>query len=441
MKKNKLIIGIISLVIGATTIVGCSSASSEKVEVSKSPQVSIGQVTDTNKIVEHTVKEVAKNDVEKVDLGKVKPSAEKKDTETKKIEKSKSSDTVIKSINADTSIHFINTGQSDCILIKGEKNVLIDGGNIANGPEVVSYLKNQGITDIDYLIATHNHADHIGGLSDVVDNIKVDHVYVSNGSADSEVYKNFINTLASKHLSPSVPLENNKFMLGNGAYIEFYNTNGGKDKNDQSLITLYVHGKDKALFMGDAQAQEEGEVECKLPDVGLLKVGHHGSKTSSTQAFLNKVNPEIAVICVGVDNKYHLPNKVVMDRLKNDDTTVYRTDENGNIVITSTGDGFKTSSKPADYSYRDLAHKKAIVNKLVKPKVQEKKVSIHTPTHSQKAKVNKTDIQMVWISNNGHKSHIYHLTNHCGRTNPSNAEEISKAEAIKEGYRLCKKED
>ena len=250
-------------------------------------------------------------------------------------------------------IHFINTGNSDAILIKGVKNVLIDGGDNDDEESIVQYLKKQGVKKIDYLIATHNHADHIGGLDSVVDNLDIGQVLVSNGDATTKTYRDFITSLSDKKLKPSVPLKDAKFDLGNGAYMQIFNTNGGSNTNDQSLVTLYVNGKDKFLFTGDAEKDTENEILSLVPDVDVLKVGHHGSRSSTTQKFLDKVNPEYAIITVGKDNRYHHPHKVVMDKLKTKKIKVHRTDECGTIIFESTGNGIKTDCKKGSYTYRD----------------------------------------------------------------------------------------
>ena len=282
------------------------------------------------------------------DKPKVEESVAPKDIVDKEVVKE---DKVTENTNMkETSVHFIDTGNSDAILIKGEKSVLIDGGDNNDEEMIVKYLKKEGIKKLDYMIATHNHADHIGGLDEVLSDIEVGHVFVSNGDGDSQTYKDFITAIAGKKVEHGVPIDGVKIELGNGTYMQMYNTNGGSNTNDESLVTLYVNGNDKFLFTGDAEKGAELEVLSKLGDVDVLKVGHHGSKTSTTQAFLDKVNPEIAVITVGKNNRYKHPDKEVMDKLKADDITVYRTNENGTVIIKSTGNGVKTDSKKGSYN-------------------------------------------------------------------------------------------
>lgn len=247
-------------------------------------------------------------------------------------------------------IHFINTGNSDAILIQdGKTFTLIDGGDNDDENLMVNYLKNQGVKDIKYLIATHSHADHLGGLDSVVKNFNIENVFVSNGSAETKSYRDFINALANKDLSPSVPLENNKFYLED-SYFEVLNTNGGDTTNEQSLVLVYTNGNDKVLFTGDAEEGTEKEILPKLDKVDLLKVAHHGSRSSSSQAFLDKVDPEYAVLLVGKGNSYGHPHQETMNKLEKMGVKVHRSDECSDIIFESTGDGVFTSCKDGSYN-------------------------------------------------------------------------------------------
>ena len=245
-------------------------------------------------------------------------------------------------------IHFIDTGNSDAILIMAENQaMLIDGGDNDDEQLVVSYLKDQGVTELEYVIATHPHADHIGGLDAVIESYKVKQLLVANGDAETKTYRDFINAAMDKGLSPSVPLEDSKFPLGN-SYFTVMNTNGGDDTNNQSLVIEYVNGEDKMLFMGDAEKEVEEELLPKLSKVDLLKVGHHGSSSSTTEEFLKKVNPTYSVILCSAGNKYGHPHRETMINLQG--TEVHRSDECGTIVFKSTGKGLVTDCKIGSYT-------------------------------------------------------------------------------------------
>ena len=472
MKRKSIFKGLIQIILGliiwfitlCIIIVSNAPATSNKTIESSTNASKTAAIVQSGEGANSKVDSTKAVVVDKKDEAKVSPSVAKK--ENPAIVKAS---TEIKA----TSVHYIDTGNSDAILIKGDKNVLIDGGDNDDEQKVVNYLKSQGVNELAYVIATHNHADHIGGLDEVVKDIKVDHVFVSNGSATSQTYKDFINAMVAMHVNYGVPLNGVKIGLGNGAFMQIYNTNGGSDTNDQSLVTLYTNGEDRFLFEGDAEAATETEIEGELPDVDVLKVGHHGSKTSTTQAFLDKVKPEIAVITVGKDNKYHHPNEVVMDRLKAANIKVYRTDECGTIVINSSGHGVSTTSKVGDYSYGDnkaVAPSQSLVV-VNPPNKSEKKDEVKSNNSSSdvvsdnatnestdkentsnsgsaiksvskprvvesNTKPEKPAGPMVWISATGDK---YHSINHCGRMNPNTAREIPLSEAKAEGYTQCQK--
>lgn len=246
----------------------------------------------------------------------------------------------------ESQIHFIDTGNSDAILIINDgEAMLIDGGENDDEEFLVKYLNNQGVTELEYLIATHPHADHVGGLDAIVDNLHVNTIFVANGDADTKTYRDFINSAMNKGLTPSVPLEDSQFPLGS-AYFKVMNTDGGSDANNQSLVVEYVNGEDKALFMGDAEKEVEDEILSKVEQVDLLKVGHHGSRTSTSEAFLKKVNPTYAVITCGTGNSYGHPHKETLDKLQG--IEIHRTDECGSIVFKSTGHGVTTDCKGGD---------------------------------------------------------------------------------------------
>lgn len=247
--------------------------------------------------------------------------------------------------NEEMLVHYIDTGNSDCILIQTEtKNVLIDAGDNDDETFVVDYLKKCKIKTIDYLISTHPDADHSGGLDAVVKNFEIKETLISNGSSDTKTYQDFVHSLADKGLTPAVPLANKQFELGKNSYMQFYNTQAKGSGNEVSLITLVVNKNNKFLFMGDAESKQEKSVLKDLPDVDVLKVGHHGSKTSTSKELLKQVKPEVAVILCGTENKYGHPHQEVLSNLDSVKAKVYRSDLNGTIRMNSNGTKIDTST-------------------------------------------------------------------------------------------------
>lgn len=250
-------------------------------------------------------------------------------------------------------VHFINTGNSDAILIvQGDKSVLIDGGDNNDETLVTNYIKKQGIKKLTYVISTHPDADHCGGLDAVLEKIGTENLFIANGDADTKTYRDFVNAAMNNKYQPSVPLEGAKYNLSANSYIQIFNSNGGSSNNEASLVTLFVNGNDKMLFMGDAGSETENELMSKFVDVDLVKIGHHGSKSSTSQKFLNKINPEYAVILTG-SNSYGHPTSTVLNRIKSADIELHRTDECGTIVFSSSGKGVSTSCSKASFTPGD----------------------------------------------------------------------------------------
>lgn len=325
-------------------------------------------------------------------------------------------------------LHFIDTGNSDAILIEqGGKFALIDGGDTDDDATVLNYLKNQGVSELEYLISTHPHADHIGGLDTVVNNFKVNKALVANGEATSKTYKQFIEAMANKGVYPSVPLLNSEFKLGTSTFkvLSVANTD---DPNNNSIVLLYTNGDDKVLLMGDAEA----EIEAKLNvgKVDLLKIGHHGSHSSSTPSFIDKVSPEYAVIQVGTGNKYGHPHRETMDTLKARGIKVHRNDECGDIVFTSTGNGLNVNCKEGSYNSPNGGYSSvSSTNKVENSTANTDKVVSEEPKIEDSA-TNSVGKVVYWTKN-GKK---YHLDPNCSNMNNPFSGTIEES-----GREACKK--
>lgn len=238
-------------------------------------------------------------------------------------------------------ITFIDVGQGDCALIHlNNKNILIDTGgnkskNVAN--DITTYLKSEGISKLDYIVLTHGDYDHMGESINLIKNFNVGKVILNCGETN-DLEKNLINFLNRKGLAyysciKQLNIDNYKF--------EFLNTKKYDNENDNSSVIYFKYNNYKFLFMGDASVEKEEDILKKyhLQNIDFLKVGHHGSRTSSSKYFINNINPKYSIISVGKNNRYKHPNDSVLDNLSN--SIIYRTDINGSIKLKLTENGYK----------------------------------------------------------------------------------------------------
>ncbi|WP_084043083.1 ComEC/Rec2 family competence protein [Bacillus sp. J37] len=239
-------------------------------------------------------------------------------------------------------VYFINVGQGDATYIKmpGGEDVLIDGGRQGQGDEVVAFLKSKKVDDIEIMIATHPDADHIGGLDEVLKAYKVETIYAPKVSHTTEAYKNFLKAVKNEKRTIKTAKAGVKLAV-KGVTAKFVGPVKDYEKSDLNNWSAVLHityNKNKFLFTGDAEKASEADmVKAKQTlQADVIKVGHHGAKTSSNTDFFKVVKPKYAVISVG-KNSYGHPTKDVLNRFKGVKASVYRTDKNGNVSISSTG--------------------------------------------------------------------------------------------------------
>lgn len=247
--------------------------------------------------------------------------------------------TNINIVDSKLEIYFFDVGQADSILIK-EKDytMLIDGGNQSDGENLVKYLQEElNINDIDILVGTHPHEDHIGGLPDVINALDIGTIYLPNATTTTNIFEKLLDTIAEKNYKITVPKIDEEIKLNNMNFKVIYTGTDESDLNNTSIVLKLEYGKTSYLFTGDATDKTEEKILNKDIESDVLKVGHHGSSYSSTESFINKVNPQYAIIQVGTNNKYDHPTKTTLDKLKEKNIKVYRTDLNGTIKLTSDG--------------------------------------------------------------------------------------------------------
>lgn len=237
-------------------------------------------------------------------------------------------------------VHYIDVGQGDCSLILCDGYaMLIDGGEASESSKVYAYLKANEISHLDYIIATHAHSDHIGGLSGALNFATVGAALCPVTEYDSKTFTSFVKYLGKQNVTITVPSAGDSFELGSAQVYILGPQRDYDDPNDISIVMKVVYGNTSFLFTGDAERTAEADILDAGYDLSatVLKVGHHGSDTSTSYPFLREIMPEYAVIQVGVDNSYGHPTDNTLSRLRDADVKVYRNDMQGTIICTSDG--------------------------------------------------------------------------------------------------------
>ncbi len=237
-------------------------------------------------------------------------------------------------------VHYLDVGQADCILLECDsQTMLIDGGNVDDSDLVVAYLLQQGISRLDYVVCTHAHEDHVGGLPGVLAVFEAGTVWCSMEEYDSKCFRDFLYYADQQELTPVCPDPGSAWSLGSTEITVLGPVWDYDDANNMSIVLHAQYGETSFLFTGDAERDAELDILEAGFDVSatVLKAGHHGSSTSSSYQWLRAVNADYAVIPVGTDNAYGHPHEEVLSRFRDANMEVYRTDLQGHIVCRSDG--------------------------------------------------------------------------------------------------------
>lgn len=242
------------------------------------------------------------------------------------------------------SVHMIDVGQGDCILVKcGSEAMLIDAGERDNSETIINYLKGEGVSELDYVVATHPHSDHIGSMPEVIVEFTVKNVIMpdlpKNLIPTTNIYKRLLQSVKESSAKVIAAKPGAEYSLGDAVITVLGPVGTPEDLNNASVVLRADYGETSFIFTGDAEASAEKKIiesGAKL-DADVLKMGHHGSSTSTCQEFFDAVSPSLALISCGKDNDYGHPHKETLKLLKDSKTDYERTDLKGTIIVISDG--------------------------------------------------------------------------------------------------------
>ena len=245
----------------------------------------------------------------------------------------------VESLTDDVKVYFLDVGEADAILIDSNgKYVLIDSGNNEDGNNLVSYMKEVGVEKLEYVIGTHAHEDHIGGMDNVIREFDIGKFYMPKTVVPTFTYEDIIKSLRHKKLLYSVPKIGTKFEVGNSKFEVLHVDSDIEEQNNDSIVIKMTYKNISFLFTGDLPSEKEKTLLNKNIKADVLKVAHHGSRYSSSYEFLDKVDAKYAVISCGKLNDYNHPHNQLLKRLNKFNMKIYRTDLKGTIIFSTDGE-------------------------------------------------------------------------------------------------------
>ena len=343
--------------------------------------------------------------------------------------------------NSEMAVHFIDVGQGNAILVQsGGQNLLYDGGDQSHADLIISYLQEQNVENIDYMIASHYDEDHIGGLVPCIDNFSVSNIFGPDYVHTSNLFNNFMNTATANAIIVQYPSVGETFDFGTGSFTVLAPNGISQNSNDNSLVIKLENGSNSFIFTGDAEeTSEQDMISTGMNlDCDVLSLGHHGSASSTSWDLLEASTPSWAVISCGQDNSYGHPAASTMEKLRDMNIPVYRTDAQGTIIALSDGDTISWNQEPCnDYAAGDAKQQSANSDTSQAAQYSSEDTASAPAVETETPDISSdTQGRTVWISATGSK---YHSRPDCGNMNPNKATQETEAQALSQGYEACKK--
>ena len=346
--------------------------------------------------------------------------------------------TVNAETNGEIAVHFLDVGQGNAILVQsGGQNLLYDGGDQNHADEVVSYLQQQNVQTIDYMISSHYDEDHLGGLIPCLNTFEVSNVLGPDYVHTSNLFNTFMNTATANAIIVQYPSVGDTFDFGTGSFTVLAPSGISQNSNDNSLVIKLENGSNSFIFTGDAEeTSEQDMISTGMNlDCDVLSIGHHGSASSTTWDFLEATSPSYAVISCGVNNQYNHPSAETMGRLSDMEIPVFRTDKQGTIIAVSDGTTINWSQNPCN-DYSSGASSANSSDDLSSDGTSYHEETTVSEQNSVQEDSSAATGAMVWIPATGEK---YHSIPNCGRMNPDTARQVTQSEAEAMGYGPCSK--
>lgn len=258
-------------------------------------------------------------------------------------------------VQAPLEVHFLDVGQGDSTLVVcGEDALLIDAGDNNQGTKIQNYLQNQGVDSLKYVICTHPDEDHIGGMDVILYKFECETILMTEEDKDTDTYRDVVDTMENRGYQRTLPVTGQQYSLGDAVFTVAGPVSMGSDSNNNSIAIVLEHGNQKFLFTGDAEEEEEREIIAEAAaagislDVDVYKAGHHGSRNSSSEALLDAASPAYAVVSCGEGNSYGHPHAETLNQFRSRGIEVFRTDEQGSVVLVCDGNEVTWNCSPSD---------------------------------------------------------------------------------------------